>query len=714
MALRRKQIGFVHGQENLFSGEFDTGWRPPQDLPDLTRASFIGLDVESHDPTLRSQGPGFFRNTQRRPDTGAHVVGVTAIAEMRDGTRLGGYYPIRHLRGNNFDEGQIFRWLSDGLKTDVPKVGANLPYDLEALFFEGVEVKGPIFDIQNAEGLIDEESAMVKDVKHRGFALEKLGHKYCGRGKDESAMRRCVQLLGTKDIKGHLRMLAPYMGPGEYADEDGHLSLDVFHRQQVEIDRQGLGDIWKLECDIVPILMKMRYKGVRIDMQAAQRAHEEFSAEYKRIKRDLQNLAGFPVDPWKPDDVAKLCDGIGVHYYLTATGKPSVTKGWLEKQKDPALKLVQEGRTIDKMDRDFIVGVLLESSVNGRIHAQFHQLKRSNSEDEDDDSGTRSGRFSSSNPNLQQIPKRDKKFAPLIRACFLPEEGAIHACADYSSQEPRITVHYAAVMADKGLLSHPAVQAAYAMLARYIAVPETDYHQATADMCSVDRDRAKPINLMLTYAAGKKKLAWALGFLTEQEFLDHDVKVPQAAEDLFAKYHAGMPFVQEMLNYADRMAKRRGTIKTILGRLRHFDLWVPKWDASRRMKPEPLPLAMARDAWPGTALVRADTRKALNALIQGSAADMGKKALRDLASTGIIPAILVHDEFDVSVDGSKMLKTVHDCMRDAVPLISKTGRMPILVGMGVGNNWGEANADAKFEEKNPGKSLGARMLAEAA
>ena len=320
--------------------------------------------------------------------------------------------------------------------------------------------------------------------------------------------------------------------------------------------------------------------------------------------------------------------------------------------------MIVEAREFNKARTTF-VDAILKHQVNGRIHAELHPLRS-------DVGGTVTGRFSYSNPNLQQIPARHGEIGPMIRSLFIPEEGTLWGAFDYSSQEPRIVVHYSKLMGFRG---------ASDFAEQYSVDARTDFHQMAADIVGVPRKQAKDINLGLFYGMGSKKLAASLGL----EFED--------AKELFAEYHDKVPFVRELSDYAINRASRKGVIRTVLGRRCRFDKWEPNKYGS--WKPMTYQEAYAEH---GPAIKRAFTYKALNKLIQGSAADQTKAAMVALANEGILPMIQVHDELDVSVESEDQAKMITEIMQDCVKL-----EVPSVVDAEFGPNWGEAKQT--FTEK---------------
>jgi DNA polymerase I-like protein with 3'-5' exonuclease and polymerase domains len=308
--------------------------------------------------------------------------------------------------------------------------------------------------------------------------------------------------------------------------------------------------------------------------------------------------------------------------------------------------------------RSTFVDTILKHQVKGRIHAELHPLRS-------DNGGTVTGRFSYSNPNLQQIPARHGEIGPMIRSLFLPEEDCVWGAFDYSSQEPRIVVHYAKLMGFQG---------AEEFSQQYNQNANTDFHQMAADIVGVPRKQAKDINLGLFYGMGTKKLAASLGL----EYED--------AQELFATYHDKVPFVRQLHEYCSNRATNKGVIRTLLGRRCRFD----KWEPNKYGVWKPMTHKEAYNEH-GPAIKRAFTYKALNKLIQGSAADQTKAAMVALAEENILPMIQVHDELDISVESEKQAKEIKEIMETCAKL-----EVPSVVDAEVGANWGEAKQP--FEE----------------
>jgi len=314
--------------------------------------------------------------------------------------------------------------------------------------------------------------------------------------------------------------------------------------------------------------------------------------------------------------------------------------------------MIAKAREINKAHTTFIDSIL-RYQHKGRIHAEINQLRNAGG-------GTVTGRFSYQNPNLQQIPARNKDLGPKIRSLFIPEDGCKWGCFDYSQQEPRLVVHYAA------LYKLPSV---YDVVDAYETDPNSDFHQTVADMADIPRSQAKTINLGLFYGMGKTKLQAELGVTKDK------------AADLFNTYHAKVPFVKQLMEKASNRAQDRGQIRTLLGRLCRFHLWEPnQFGMHKAMTHEDA----LREHGPG--IKRAYTYKALNKLIQGSAADMTKKSMLELYKEGIIPHIQIHDELDLSIETDAQAKKIIEIMENAVTL-----EVPNKVDYEFGKNWGSIN-----------------------
>jgi DNA polymerase I-like protein with 3'-5' exonuclease and polymerase domains len=612
-------------QQPLFTPE--TEWVPPHRLPDLSGHLEIAIDLETRDPNLLTMGSGSVRRD-------GEVVGIAVAVEG-----WSGYFPIAHEGGGNMDRGLVLDWFEEVLHTTSTKIFHNAMYDVSWIRSMGFQINGGIIDTMIAASLIDENRF--------SYTLDSVGKDYIGMRKNEKLLQDAAKDFGVNPKAEMWRLPAPFVG--EYAEKDAEITLKLWHALQHEISKQDLWDVFNLETQLFPCLVDMKFKGVRVDAQKAMSVKAQLQETEKNLLRDINKIAGFDVEIWAAASIAKAFEKEKIPYDRTEKGAPSFTKNFLATHPAELPKLINEAREINKANTTFI-DTILKHEHNGRIHAEINQIRS-------DQGGTVTGRFSYNNPNLQQIPARHKHLGPLIRSLFIPEEKCMWGCFDYSQQEPRILVHFASLMKLEGTGT---IVDAY-------NEGSADFHQMIADMAGIDRKQAKTINLGIMYGMGKNKLMAELGLMKD------------AAEKLLKTYHQRAPFVKMLSEAVARRADDSGKIRTIGGRLCHFDLWEPHGFGIKK----PLPHADAlREHGPG--IKRAFTYKALNKLIQGSAADMTKQSMLALYQEGVIPHVQIHDELDISVSSVEEAQKIIDVMEQAVEL-----QVPNKVDFEKGDSWGD-------------------------
>ena len=604
-----------------------TEWLPPESFPDLSGYSEIAIDLETKDPELKTMGSGSVTGK-------SNIVGVAvAVQDWK------GYYPIAHEGGGNMDIRMVLKWFQDVLNTDAIKIFHNAMYDVCFIRAAGLKINGTIVDTMIAGSLVDENRFR--------YDLGSLGRDYLGIGKNEAVLKETADLWGV-DAKSEMYKL-PAMYVGEYAEQDADLTLKLWQEMKKQMYHEDVEDIFKLETELFPCLVDMRFLGVRVDTQAAHTLKHKLLAEEKECLHKIKKETSIDVQIWAARSIEKVFQKLNLPYDLTAkTNSPSFTKNFLQNHPHPMVKLIARAREINKSHTTFI-DTILKHEHKGRIHAEINQIRS-------DSGGTVTGRFSYNNPNLQQIPARNKELGPLIRSLFIPEEGMKWGCFDYSQQEPRLVTHYASL---DGLYGVEEVLDAY-------NEGEADFHQIVSDMANIPRSQAKTINLGLFYGMGKNKLQAELGVSKED------------AEDLFRTYHDKVPFVKMLMESVMRRAQDKGRVRTLLGRRCRFNLWEPnQFGIHKALSHED---ALAEH---GPGIKRAFTYKALNRLIQGSAADMTKKSMVDLYKEGITPHIQVHDELDISVESESHADKIKQIMEGAVTL-----EVPNKVDYESGTNWG--------------------------
>jgi DNA polymerase I-like protein with 3'-5' exonuclease and polymerase domains len=613
--------------------EASTEWSAPENYPDLKGYKYIAIDLETKDPNLKTRGSGAIQGM-------GEIVGF-AIAV--DG--WSGYYPIAHEGGGNMDRQKVLKWIKEVLETPATKIFHNAMYDICWLKAYGFKINGMIVDTMVMASLIDENRF--------SFTLNSISFEFLREVKDEKALKEAAESFGL-DAKAEMYKL-PAMYVGNYAEKDAQLTLELFKTLSREIKKQNLENIYQLETELFPCLIEMKFKGVRVDVEKAHKLKQQLNTKEKQLLLEVKKHTGEEVEIWAARSIAKVFDKLALPYELTSKSKlPSFTKNFLSEHPHPTIKLIAKAREINKAHTTFI-DTILKHQYKGRIHADINPIRS-------DQGGTVTGRFSYSNPNLQQIPARNKDLGPMIRSLFIPEINHKWGCFDYSQQEPRLVVHYAAatepICFDDSVIN----------IVKKFKNDSVDFHQTVADMAGISRTQAKTINLGLFYGMGKNKLQAELG-LTKVD-----------ADNLFNKYHENVPFVKDLMNRTSNHAQASGSIGTLLGRKCRFDKWEPTTFGMHT----PMTYEEAERNYGRGRIKRAFTYKALNKLIQGSAADMTKKAMLDLYKEGIIPHIQIHDELDISIESEEQAKKIIEIMENAVTLA-----VPNKVDFESGDTWGD-------------------------
>jgi len=638
-----------------------TEWVAPTEFPDLRKADEIAIDLETRDPDLKSKGSGAISGN-------GEVVGIAVAV---DGYK--NYFPIAHGEGPNLPRDQVLKWFKDVCESPATKIFHNAMYDVCWIRNLGIKINGLIIDTMVAASLIDENRF--------SFTLNSLSWVYLNKGKNESLLTNAAKERGL-DPKAEMWKM-PASEVGAYAEEDAALTLELWHLFKKIIIEEDLQNVFNLETDLFPCLVDMRHLGVRVDIEKANQLKTALAIKEENLLQQIKIESGVDTQLWAARSIEKVFQKLNLPYEVTEkTGAPSFTKNFISKHNHPVVNMIAEARKINKVRTTFI-DTILRHEHKGRIHADINQIRS-------DDGGTVTGRFSYSNPNLQQIPARDPDTGPLIRSLFIPEEGCKWGTFDYSQQEPRLVAHYALRFE---------YDSAQVIADSYENDPSTDFHQIVADMAEIDRKEAKTINLGLFYGMGKAKLQNELAVSKEK------------ADELFNTYHGRVPFVKELMSGVMNAAQQKGRIKTLLGRRCRFPKYEPilrgsdwgtfvpaadheKMKELKEMGPylldengdqeKDVDGKPKKNYWYKNGHRRAFTYKALNKLIQGSAADMTKKAMVDLYKEGLIGHIQIHDELDFSIESEKQADKIKQIMEHAVEL-----KVPNKVDYESGPNWGE-------------------------
>jgi len=649
--------------------------KTPEDL-DLNDVKTVAIDIETYDPNLKTKGSGAIRGD-------GFICGIAVATEKETA-----YFPLSHADTDLSLDKKLKIWecLNERIfqNDQITKVFHNAMYDVCWIrSVTGKRMRGRIVDTMIAASVIDENRFK--------YSLDALSKDYL---KDEKykydLQEKTLQWSGgtVKDPMTNMHKL-PASVVKEYAKQDVNLTLrlwNLFNKKLDEVlyikpednSKKTCRNIFELETKLFPCLVDMKFKGVKIDVAKAKAFGKRLERCRDKIIKFIKSKTEVDVQIWAAASIKKLLDNQGIQNYKTTpkSGMPQLPKDYLRTHNNRYLRLVAKAREYDKAKNTFVDG-LLDFVHNERIHADINQIRTERG-------GTVTGRFSMSNPNLQQIPSKGF-IGKKMRELFIPETGCQWGSFDYSQQEPRIVVHYALKLGLAGTDN----------LKNEFDREDADFHQIVADMANIPRSQAKVINLGLFYGMGKIKLQKELNL----EYTE--------ANKLFQTYHSKVPFVKELSYELSDFAKEQGLLFTLGDRFCRFNKWETtdkKWNSNKQRFDE-VPLyntkEAAIDAYKLEQMekyhelldenldhfdkhfTRAFTYKALNRLIQGSAADMTKKAMVDLYEKGIIPHIQIHDELCVSIRTEEERNTVHETMKNAIPLEVKN-----KVDYEFGPNWG--------------------------
>ena len=608
-------------------------WSCPAEYKDLSHAKEIAIDLETRDEGIGSgQGAGWATGN-------GNIIGFAVATEGWQG-----YYPFNHFGGGNMIPAQVKKYIKDICALPCTKIFHNAQYDIGWLEQEGYKINGEIIDTMVAAAIVDEN--------RWSYSLNTLSKDYLGEIKAETDLIIAAKEHGV-DPKGEMwKLPAEYVG--FYAEQDARLTYLLWQQLKKEIVQQSLGTIWELESSLLPVLFKMRQRGVRGKVEQAESLQSKMRIQEKELLKEIKKEAGVEVDIWAARQIATAFDKLKIDYPRTAkTPEPSFTHNWLNNCRHKIAKLIVKTREINKFHNTFLSSIM-KYQVKGRIHAEINQLRS-------DNGGTVSGRLSMSHPNLQQVPARNKEFGPMIRSLFIPEEDHQWGSFDYSQQEPRMTVHYASSIGNGYEGSRELVKAYHEASA--------DFHQTVADLVGIERTQAKTIGLGLMYGMGKNKLANSLGLSKEE------------AQLLISKYNRKVPFVKLLSDRCMQTAGEKGVIRTKKGRKCRFNLWEPRDFGLHNA--ETFENAVAK--YGRDNIKRAYTYKALNRLIQGSSADQTKQAMLACADAGHLPILQIHDELCFNIKNKEMSDEIKKIMEGCIEF-----KVPFVVDKKLGDSWGNA------------------------
>ena len=515
----------------------------------------------------------------------------------------------------------------------ILKIGQNLKYDISMLAQYGISVKGKLFDTMLAHYLLEPEQRHNMDylaevyLNYITIPIEDL----IGKGRMQKTMREVpVELVR------------------EYAAEDADITLQLYEKLLPLLKENGVEKLfYEIEMPLVPVLSRMEANGVRIDTENLQQISEAFGVEIHKIEEEIYKAAGMPFNIASPKQLGEVLFErlrIDEKAKKTKTGQYATGEDVLQKlsHKHPIIQMILDYRSFTKLKSTYLDALpALVNPKDGLIHTSYNQAV------------TATGRLSSNNPNLQNIPVRTEKGREIRRA-FVPRSPEYTLlAADYSQIELRIIAHLSqdpAMVADFNL-GHD-IHAATAAKVFHVPMDQVTKEQ---------RSRAKAVNFGIIYGMS------AFGLAERMELSRSE------AADIIKKYFEEYAGIKEYMNRSIALARERGYAETILGRRRYL-----------------------RDINGANSVVRGFAeRNAINAPIQGSSADMIKIAMigihEELERLKMQSKMIlqVHDElvFDAHLDELDALKAiVQDKMVNALPL-----SVPVIVEMNTGANWLEAH-----------------------
>lgn len=559
----------------------------------------------------------------------------------------GSYYPFGHHGGGNLSESVVKEWAKRELRGKT-LFGLNIRFDIHMLREWGVDLEAQgcqFHDVGHMAALLDDSRLQ--------FSLESLVKDYLDQdkvGKD----------LDTKRMASYH---AGEVSPRAIADVVQVAELQ--EKLWPEIEEQGLEDVAYLESDVIPVVCEMEKNGSLIDMEKLHQWNKDIEQDYLRIIYELYRMTGSQINPKSSKDLKKLFQRLNIPMQYTSLGNPSFTDDILSRVQHPAAKLVQKAKNIDKLRSKYITPYVERVGSDGIMRYALHQLRSIKEEDSKTYVGTISGRFSSTGitrnvgSNIQQVFKSSKQIAVygdkyIIRELHIPGKGRYWIAADASQIEYRLFAHYA---------NNPKI------IARYRENPEYSFHRMIHEMLIPFKEdltykRTKDLNFATIYGAGLLKLALMMGYISQGEWRelsqtrDWNNPLLKEARQIKRIYNRELPEAKDLLEKASEAAESRGYVKTFLGRRSRFE-------------------------------THERYHKALNAIIQGGAADINKRKLVELhkarKDTQLVMRFTVHDEVDGDIPDPRCAEKIKEILNDQ----SYPFRVPILWDVSVGQNWKE-------------------------
>ncbi len=655
-----------------------SSWVRPAEPPNLSDAREVVFDTETDDRHLSMNlGPGWF-------DHIGHVAGISLAWE-------GGavYLPVAHPDSDNFNHGGLGDYLKQLFRQSQTRfIAHHAAYDVGWLKSEwGIEPPEILDDTMAMAAIVDETQT--------SYSLDNLCKARGIPGKDETLLRDAARTFGFpgKGAEVIARLPARYAGP--YAEQDGRATQGLYHKLLPILEAEGTYNAYRLEADLIPLTVEMRRRGIRVNLDAVDRAARALEDKSQELLNEVARETGGIVsikDVRSPAWMARTFQQLGIYYPSTELGAPSFEASWMKKSEHKVPRLIARAKQYRDAADKFLRNYIIKYSWKGRIHATINQFKS-------EDGGARSHRVSYADPPLQQTPSRDEDIAPLVRGAFQPEEGELWCADDYSQQEYRLIVDTAETLErmepeakqrlGRRLRTNIVIQGAIDTGDEYRRNPSVDFHDWVAEITRLKRRRAKDVNFAKAFGAGVPQFALMTG-MSQSE-----------AAAVMRQYDQKLPFVYQTAAIINKIAADQGYIRMLDGARSHYPTWeASDWNGKEMRTYLALPdnrggmpcsyeeaIERVRDPrhpWYGQ-VRRAFTHKAFNHRIQGSAARMMKRAMLGCWRAGYVPMIQMHDELGFSVNNPNTGREVAEIMRTAIPT-----QIPMKIDVEYGVTWGRA------------------------
>lgn len=615
------------------------------------------IDFETYDPNLKLYGPGWVFK-YHYPNYTFEVLGCS-IRLVKEG------YERKYLDLGRLEDIEELTQFLDSCDTLIMH---NASYDLGCLLYFFKNILGKEFDLDKYT--IDDtlvfariyDQHMKYKVKKSPYSLDSLTTYYNLVKKESNILhewlwssghyqavikertgRNCHKMPSNDMLenfaKSDMRVF-PINIISEYANKDTEATESLWNYLKPRLEGTNFEEL----SDIVKVCVKIKLTGMRIDLKQLDIVSDKFKKARDESEVRLKDMLGSDtVNINSTEQLGEILSEQGYVIPRTELGNYSIKSEWLDTRGEEVFKMLSRYRKSNKAEKDYIQKVkkyqnaIPEEYRNkdyGWIYPSLHPY-----------AATATGRFTSGGGtgclelSLHQIPRRDEEFGPLCRSIFVAHEGETLCVGDFNSQESRLQVHYAAVIGCEG---------AQVIVDAWNENPSMKYHQKVAELTEIEYEKAKTINLGLSYDMHTKSLAVRLGVTYEE------------AEEILKQYHRLLPFMKPLQVITANSLKKNGYIKTIGGRKLNIDK--PYWFNGR---------------------FKTQERKGLSKLIQGSAVDQCVRSMIRAYKTGLKLLFSIHDELIIStkspdVDSSKL----KECMEGSYVL-----KVPVLADVGTGNSW---------------------------